>query len=177
MSVAFGQTLPKKGAESICPTCGVTFYRYRSQINRGIRITCSRHCAARHFRDKGDTVPCKQCGQPIYRLRSRAQKGVGRFCSHSCELLFRHKRTTHTRVRNNMFREWQRRAWKDANCVRCGVTDDLQLDHKTPRFLGGLPTRENAQTLCGNCNRKKFWKEEYPLYRELLIKQREHPSN
>ena len=177
MSVALGQQLPKKGATSTCPVCAKPFYRYRSQIKNNIKVTCSRTCAARHFRDKGETVPCKHCGKSIYRLRSRAKKGYGRFCSHNCELLFRHNRDTHARVRDNMFKDWQRKEWKDSKCAKCETTEDLQLDHITPRFLGGLPSRDNAQTLCGNCNRRKFWKEEYHLYRQLRIKQREATSS
>lgn len=43
-------------------------------------------------------------------------------------------------------------------CLNCGSTEDLQLDHVFPLALGGLHTLENAQVLCGECNRKKSTK-------------------
>jgi hypothetical protein len=76
---------------SVCSVCGSAFYRYPSQIARNVRVTCSRTCAARHFRDKGTTVSCECCNKPFYGRRSIAEKGFGRFCSHACELKARNR--------------------------------------------------------------------------------------
>jgi hypothetical protein len=76
---------------SVCPVCGSAFYRYPSQIARNVRVSCSRTCAARHFRDKGTTVDCECCNKPFYRRRSIAAKGFGRFWSHACELKSRNR--------------------------------------------------------------------------------------
>lgn len=45
---------------------------------------------------------------------------------------------------------------RDGNsCVACGRRKDLHCDHVTPVCDGGLPTRENLQTLCKQCNQEK----------------------
>jgi hypothetical protein len=67
-----------------------------------------------------------------------------------------------------MFTEWQKREWKAKACVKCGATQRLELDHIVPRFAGGTATPDNAQTLCGKCNREKFWGADFALYLELL---------
>lgn len=40
-------------------------------------------------------------------------------------------------------------------CVKCGNTHDLQLDHKLPFSKGGRTEKNNLQTMCKACNRKK----------------------
>jgi hypothetical protein len=40
-------------------------------------------------------------------------------------------------------------------CVRCGVTDDLTLDHVHPWSLGGPDTADNLRVLCRPCNSRK----------------------
>ncbi len=40
-------------------------------------------------------------------------------------------------------------------CVQCKSVDDLQIDHKIPFCLGGRTIKDNLQTLCGKCNRRK----------------------
>lgn len=62
----------------------------------------------------------------------------------------------------------QRREWKDPCCAFCGSTEQLQLDHIIPVFLGGKNTRDNCQTLCEPCN---HWKHEHidrPQYQAFL---------
>ena len=82
----------------------------------------------------------------------------------------RFKRKLRKRGEQEMFTEWQKRKWKDASCRRCGSATRLELDHIVSRFAGGKATRENAQTLCGKGNNRKFWEDEYPLYVELLTR-------
>lgn len=40
-------------------------------------------------------------------------------------------------------------------CLKCGSTEDLQLDHIEPLSLGGSHTLGNFQVLCGHCNQSK----------------------
>jgi hypothetical protein len=40
-------------------------------------------------------------------------------------------------------------------CIRCGSTDDLTIDHKHPRVLGGGHAEDNLQVLCRSCNSRK----------------------
>jgi HNH endonuclease len=40
-------------------------------------------------------------------------------------------------------------------CRQCGATSDLQFDHVISVVLGGGPTADNLQLLCGPCNRRK----------------------
>ena len=45
-------------------------------------------------------------------------------------------------------------------CLKCGSTEDLQLDHIIPFSEGGTTEEENLQTLCKLCNLKKGNKKE-----------------
>jgi len=40
-------------------------------------------------------------------------------------------------------------------CVCCGATEDLQIDHIVPLSKGGAHNIDNIQPLCGFCNRHK----------------------
>jgi 5-methylcytosine-specific restriction endonuclease McrA len=95
--------------------------------------------------------------------------GWGKFCSRVCIDTF--KRKLRKRGEKEMFTNWQKREWKTQCCAKCQTTTKLELDHILPRFAGGKATRENAQTLCATCNRKKFWGEDYALY-QTMLKQR-----
>lgn len=199
--------MAKKGENTTCPVCGTVFYRFPSQIKLGRDITCSRTCAARHFRDKGTMVNCRRCGKEFYRRASLAEKGYANYCSKPCQAadhslkvercctqcgktfmkdqwsvnvlgnggrfcsrvcIDKFKRKLRKRGEQEMFTNWQKREWMNAACARCGSTHRLELDHIIPRFAGGKATRENAQTLCGSCNRKKFWTDDYALYEHML---------
>jgi 5-methylcytosine-specific restriction endonuclease McrA len=43
---------------------------------------------------------------------------------------------------------------RDGCCVRCGSTEDLEVDHVTPVSAGGETTPDNLRTLCAGCHRK-----------------------
>ncbi len=40
-------------------------------------------------------------------------------------------------------------------CVTCGATDDLEVDHVTPRSAGGSNALANLATLCNTCHTAK----------------------
>ena len=50
-------------------------------------------------------------------------------------------------------------ALQEQKCNGCktwfGRLEDFEMDHITPKSLGGTDHKENFQLLCGNCNRKK----------------------
>ncbi|TKT03430.1 HNH endonuclease [Streptomyces lasalocidi] len=49
-------------------------------------------------------------------------------------------------------------------CLKCGATEDLQLDHVLPLAKGGRHELANAQVLCGDCNNRK--NDKYVDYRD-----------
>lgn len=155
-----------KGMTIQCANCGSDFYRTASKEKLGYGTTCSRAC---HFtlRRKQVACNCIQCGAgfeaPLH--RTLIPNGA-KFCGHKCRLIFRRK--LRKRGEQEMFTNWQKREWKDGNCVRCNATETLELDHIIPRFAGGKAEKDNAQTLCRTCNRKKFWTDDFPLYAAYL---------
>ncbi len=44
---------------------------------------------------------------------------------------------------------------RNPQCVVCGRTEDLAIDHIVPRARGGGDEEENLQTLCRFCNTQK----------------------
>ena len=84
--------MSKTAPNTKCPVCKTIFHRYPSQVRKGIRITCSRQCAARHFRDKGTVEKCIKCGDEFYRRRSQATQGYGTTCSRACHFALRDKK-------------------------------------------------------------------------------------
>jgi len=40
----------------------------------------------------------------------------------------------------------------DNKCVKCGTTENLQIDHMIPFSKGGKTIKSNLQTLCKSCN-------------------------
>lgn len=72
------------GVSRICVVCGTGFYKPPSHVAKWPALTCSRTCAARHFRDKGEFVDCAHCGKSFYPQPNQVRKGYGRYCSHAC---------------------------------------------------------------------------------------------
>ena len=59
-------------------------------------------------------------------------------------------------------REYIPKAVRDAvlkrdnyRCVKCGSTQNLEIDHKVSLADGGTNHIDNLQTLCQDCNRRK----------------------
>ena len=44
---------------------------------------------------------------------------------------------------------------RDVNCVLCGASENLEIDHITPVSKGGTADHDNLQVLCRSCNRSK----------------------
>ena len=75
-------------------------------------------------------------------------------------------RLVHKRRVRPSLRARRRRVWTDEErrfildrdgwqCVYCGATDELQIDHIVPFSRGGACAIDNAMVLCGPCNRAK----------------------
>jgi 5-methylcytosine-specific restriction endonuclease McrA len=160
----------RKGSMQVCETCGIEFYRRKSLADKGYGRFCSHACELKSRNRNGPlNCICQQCGTSFVKDHWSVSLGGGKFCSRAC--IDRFKRKLRKRGEKEMFTNWQKREWKDAKCAKCGATSGLELDHIIARFAGGKAIRDNAQTLCRRCNRRKFWEEDYPLY-ESLLKQR-----
>lgn len=202
------------GQHTICPVCGNEYYRYPSQVKKGIKKVCSKACKGKiqskgrykacancgesfwarasqekqgfanycsrecHFdaRNTKQKFICICCGKEIYRTPYQISKGWTKFCSQDCLRHSQRRLSTHGGGRVNLFTNWQKREWRDDSCAKCGAKEDLQLDHKIPRFAGGKAERGNAQTLCRKCNREKYWKEDLPYYTKLYSTDVDKPS-
>ena len=156
----------RKGKLIPCQRCGKETYRNPSLIKKGFGKFCSRACEAKSRPNGPVERICEQCGCKFLKDWWSVQLGNVRFCSRKCIDTF--KRKLRKRGEQELFTQWQKREWLDDHCAKCGSTENLELDHKIPRFAGGKATRENAQTLCRPCNRKKFWTEDYELYQTYL---------
>lgn len=53
-----------------------------------------------------------------------------------------------------------------SECVECGASENLTIDHVTPYSKGGSDEADNLQTLCGLCNSRKGNRERQARYRQ-----------
>lgn len=53
---------------------------------------------------------------------------------------------------NSSRRIWDRDGWQ---CVTCGTSKDLTVDHIIPVSKGGTDDDDNLQTMCRSCNSRK----------------------
>ncbi|MBA7544890.1 hypothetical protein ES705_37251 [subsurface metagenome] len=51
-------------------------------------------------------------------------------------------------------------------CMKCGIKDNLEVDHIIPLSRGGREDEDNMQILCSKCNRKKH---NYIDFRQFFI--------
>lgn len=172
----------KSGLKFDCPVCGKHVYRYPSEVKKGCSLTCSRACRA-VLQKQGEYRNCETCGKQFYARKSQIGQGFAKFCSKTCSnephkngehlnCLICNKSMYRTRYeiergKKEMFTNWQKREWKGSECAMCGSTENLELDHIVPRFAGGKAKRNNAQTLCRDCNRKKYYEIDLPKYDNL----------
>ena len=55
-------------------------------------------------------------------------------------------------------RKWYKLALENLGdeCVRCGTTQKLSVNHKIPRVVGGKDEMENYEIMCISCNAKEY---------------------
>jgi 5-methylcytosine-specific restriction endonuclease McrA len=63
----------------------------------------------------------------------------------------------------------------DNECIYCGATTDLTIDHVIPRSKGGSNTWENLVTCCGMCNVRKCSKDVDEFLSEYNLTMRHKP--
>jgi 5-methylcytosine-specific restriction endonuclease McrA len=63
----------------------------------------------------------------------------------------------------------------DNECIYCGATTDLTIDHVIPRSKGGSNTWENLVTCCGICNVRKCSKDVDEFLSEYNLTMRHKP--
>lgn len=144
-----------------CPQCGKAYYRYPSSVKKNRDIVCSRICAARYFRDKGQWINCPICQKQFWQTKSLKEKGYANYCSHEC---WGSTRKTPEGSNKNKWTKEQKQEWLGPKCIRCDATERLELDHIVATSLGGQSTKENSQTLCKRCNNRKFQLEDLPNF-------------
>lgn len=65
-----------------CPTCGTSFWRYRSQTEASVSY-CSKACRPARIAD----CLCEECGAAFQVPQSRLDKGQVRYCSRGCQTI------------------------------------------------------------------------------------------
>lgn len=186
-----------RGKSLVCEVCDGTFYRKPSMIKNGKSRFCSEPCrivayergmidrtAPRPNRKRGRSIACVSCGDVVYRKQSLLDRNVAKTCgAASCVSAYgrglwglapRSPETvalprSRRKQRPTNFSPKQRREWLGAECVRCGTTENLMLDHVVAVCCGGLAIKSNAQTLCGPCNNWKAKHIDRPLARQQLL--------
>lgn len=155
-----------KGEARNCKQCGKGFYAMKRAIDKGFGLYCSNDCNGAAYRTPV-TVQCHWCDTPIERPPNEVESRKELFCDQTCWTNWQRRFKPR---QSRKFSPWQKRAWLETFCRRCGSTTKLELDHIIPRFAGGPPVRENAQTLCRCCNRKKLHEDLkiYPVDKQLM---------
>lgn len=146
-----------------CLHCGAHFRPLTRWVAKGFGLYCSKACnGAAYGAERRTDVTCRWCktsySVPNHHIGTRKKH----FCNRHCRLAWQRRYGSRKGV--NAFTSDQKRDWLEDKCARCGTMECLELDHIVPRFAGGLPTRDNAQTLCRKCNREKFWLEDFHKY-------------
>jgi 5-methylcytosine-specific restriction endonuclease McrA len=147
-------TARRKFPDTACAICGIIF-----QPNHTNQVCCGNECGHKYVQKKLDhkvECTCLICGKIT--LQSPAL--VTKYCSPEC--YWKSKFTTphgykkHRQAKD--FRSIQRRAIKERDnyqCVKCGATNNLEIDHILAIRLGGANTIQNGQTLCHTCHAQK----------------------
>lgn len=127
-----------------CKFCGETFTPYTSHMEY-----CSKDCfnAQRHEDAK---IECEVCGKVFVPDRLAVK-----YCSQACygqTMLSKYPRE------GKEFSRAVRRAIRNRDnhqCVKCGSTHKLEVDHVHPSALGGTNSIDNGQLLCWSCHQEK----------------------
>ena len=140
-----------------CQHCGEQFSARPSRVKNGFDKYCSKACDAAAAL-KRIAVQCRWCSKDMSITPHISQTRKKHFCCRECSMSWLKRFGTRKGV--DAFHSRLREQWIEDQCCRCGATENLELDHKVPRFAGGKATKDNAQTLCRKCNREKFWNED-----------------
>ncbi|MBF9058165.1 hypothetical protein HKCCSP123_03125 [Rhodobacterales bacterium HKCCSP123] len=175
-------TKKRRGIEVECVVCGKKVYRPLSRVKEGRTYVCSEACRLKAHEEKlidrtaprpnrllGEEINCCICGKTVYRKKSMIERNIAKTCGNpDCVSAYsrslwglpphppdkkRYKKGPARRATN--FTAKQRMLWTGSECVRCGATENLSLDHIIPVSAGGRSVKSNAQTLCQPCN---IWK-------------------
>ena len=165
-SRACAAVLRRTAIEKQCNACGRVFEARADQVSKGYGNYCSKKCWA-STRRRRIAVRCSWCEKSLEKTPYQVESHRHHFCDLDCTHAFK-KRFGNRRSRD-AFTNKQKREWLGDRCARCGATENLELDHIVPRFAGGTNSRDNAQTLCRACNRKKFWDEDLPLFENAVV--------
>lgn len=84
----------KKGQSYICPICGKTFYRKKSEVVNGETLACSISCSVKLTKNRKNTAKltttkCETCGKTFTHRINEKRK----FCSSGCEKKRKDKNT------------------------------------------------------------------------------------
>lgn len=187
----------RRGVHLKCEVCDGDFYRPQSMVAAGKCRFCSEGCRQTAFQRKlidrtgprperlqGAEIACVICGKARYRKRSMIDRNIDKTCgepvcvgAYSRSLWGLPPRDPETarkprhqrKQRRTNFTAKQRREWLGDRCARCGVTENLTLDHVIPVCAGGQSVEGNAQTLCGPCNNWKMKHVDRPLARKQAL--------
>lgn len=174
---------PHTGKTLTCEACKTEFYRPKSMIESGKNRFCSEPCRMQGYelglidrtgprpnRMLGQEIACVICNSTIYRKKSMIERNIDKTCGNrKCihaysrslwnlppkENPMLDKPKTNRKYRKENFSASQRRAWLGTECIRCGSTENLALDHILAVCNGGKAEKENSQTLCQPCNNWK----------------------
>lgn len=158
----------QKQVERECITCGNTFERVRSEVERYGGRYCSRKCATEDQKNRV-SLTCDNCGEQFERHWSDAQKTEGDYCSQQCAAEAR-RIPEALRVEDDYGPLWRERRWEalqrdNFECQDCGMTMrecrgqyevGLHVHHIVPyrEFDSDEEAHklDNLETLCPQCH-------------------------
>ena len=76
--------------------------------------------------------------------------------------LQRHAQHRRRSLKDGLFENYTEEEWGnllhryDCKCIRCGSSDNIEVDHVVPISKGGTNTIDNLQPLCRSCNAQKW---------------------
>lgn len=153
--------LRRDSVERTCQVCGTTFSAKPSSVSKGFGLYCSKACNGIADRRRVERT-CETCGCKFEVPKHLTISTSAKYCCTEC--LHGVPKRYGIQPSQNRFKERHLIAWLRDACARCGATSNLQLDHIVPRFAGGMPVEDNAQTLCRTCNREKHHRDDLPRY-------------
>ncbi|MDR0935912.1 MAG: HNH endonuclease [Oscillospiraceae bacterium] len=134
-----------KGCEQLSALAGVELPKPEpSPVKYYGRLTAIESKYAKFFVPEDATIPEKQAVEDLNKMRYKAYTGY-----ESSQKAKKGSIAVAPTVRNYIFVRDKYR------CQKCGVSDNITIDHILPLSLGGKSNVENLQTLCVDCNSRK----------------------